>query len=52
MKFKNLIVENSTSEQLTEKLKKMKFDSIKNDRRFFRNEVLNVLQQIKEITRK
>ena len=52
MKFKNLLLENSTSEQLTEKLKIIKHDSEKKERRFFKNEVLNALQQIKERTKK
>jgi hypothetical protein len=51
MKLKYLI-ENSTSEQVNERIRKIKSDSVKNDRRFLKNEVLNVLMQIKERDKK
>jgi hypothetical protein len=52
MKFQNLLLENSTSEQVNEKIKKIKLDSEKYNRQFFRNEVSNILRQMKEGNKK
>ena len=52
MKFKNLLVEDSVSKEVNEKIKKIKHDSEKYDRRFFRNEVSKYLNLKKEGTKK
>jgi hypothetical protein len=47
MKLKNLMVEDSNIE-VNEKIKKIKYDSEKYNRRFFRNEVAYAIIQIKQ----
>jgi hypothetical protein len=45
MKFQYLI-ENSSSEKVNEKMKKVKLDTENKSKKFFKDEVLNALKQI------